>query len=376
MPATDFELFRNLAPGVSAELLRQLPSHTYEPGEILIRENQVNNRVFLIEDGSLAVWKGEPNTPGAVQVATLGAGQCFGEMSALNSAPASATIVAATRTLVREMGLEDVPSQGQLREVVTLNLAQMLVGRLTAATSTLREKHEGEMNAMRVVAQASAFLTRILTALSFYMFSMPLIFIIKPLLPSDSLISFFFILAFLWVVLDVMTRSEIREEYFHLSLRGWPRQVLMGVVWALPFMVLFLYGKMWMVHTATEKMNVFEPMRALTANSDPSPWLWVVFAVAYAVLSFAQEFIRCAVQATLEMIAIPATTTSHWKSILVSDVVFASIHMHLGGSFAFLAFVAGLVFGYQFWRAKSYLTVAVSHALFGVWAIFIIGIPH
>ncbi len=376
MPATDFELFRNLAPGVSAELLRQLPSHTYEAGEILIRENQVNNRVFLIEDGSLAVWKGEPNTPGAVQVATLGAGQCFGEMSALNSAPASATIVAATRTLVREMGLEDVPSQGQLREVVTLNLAQMLVGRLTAATSTLREKHEGEMNAMRVVAQASAFLTRILTALSFYMFSMPLIFIIKPLLPSDSLISFFFILAFLWVVLDFMKRSEIREEYFHLSLRGWPRQVLMGVVWALPFMVLFLYGKMWMVHTATEKMNVFEPMRALTANSDPSPWLWVVFAVAYAVLSFAQEFIRCAVQATLEMIAIPATTTSHWKSILVSDVVFASIHMHLGGSFAFLAFVAGLVFGYQFWRAKSYLTVAVSHALFGVWAIFIIGIPH
>lgn len=376
MPAPTFDVFRHLPTETVEHLISTLPSRTYDVGEVLLRENQPNNRVYLIESGELEVWKGEANTRGAVKLVTLKEGSCFGEMSAINGAAATANIVAATPATVRSMGLEDLPPEGPVQKQVTLNLARMLVDRLSNATASLKSKHESEMAALKVVASASSFLTRILTALSFYMFAMPLILFIKPLLPSDSLISFFFIVAFLWVVLDFMKHTQIPQEHFHMTTKEWPRQAVTGLVWATPFMIGFLLVKVWLAHRNPDTIKVFEPMRALSGRTDPDYLMWAGFALTYAALSFAQEFIRCAVQGTLDMIAIPPTNASAWKSILVSDVVFASIHMHLGSMFAFLAFIAGLVFGFMFWRAKSYLAVATAHAAFGVWAIFIIGIPR
>ena len=376
MAVPKFDVFRNLPEESVEKLISALPSRSFLPGDVLLRENEANNRVYLIESGELDVWKGEPKTAGGVKLVTLKPGSCFGEMSAINGAAATANIVAATPATVRTMGLDDLSGEPAVQKAVTVNLARMLVDRLSNATTSLKSKHESEMAAMKVVASASSFLTRILTALSFYMFAMPLILFIEPLLPSDSLISFFIIVVFLWVVLDFMKRSQIKQEYFHMQLDGWPKQVLTGVVWALPFMGGFLAVKIWLAHAHPDTISVFEPMRALSAQAKPNYFMWAGFAFTYAALSFAQEFIRCAVQGTLDMIAIPATNSSHWKSILVSDVVFASIHMHLGSTFAFLAFVAGLVFGYMFWRAKSYLAVATAHSVFGVWAIFVIGIPR
>jgi len=375
MPAPKFDVFRNLSDEAVSDLMTKLPVQAYHRAEVVLQENQPNNCVFLVEEGELEVWKGVPNQPQSVKLATFQPGSCFGEMSAINGTPATAYIIVKTEAKLRRLDLEALPADGVVQKQVTLNLARTLVDRLSHATTSLRVKHEAELAAMKVVASASSFLTRILTALSFYMFAMPVILFVKPLIPSDSLISFFFIVAFLWVVLDFMKRSQINQDYFHMSLDGWPRQVAIGALWALPFMVAFMIGKIVYVRGHPDAIKVFEPMRALSEQADSNYVMWAGFALAYAALSFAQEFIRCAVQGTLDMIAIPASAKTHWKSILVSDVVFASIHMHLGSMFAFLAFIAGLVFGYMFWRAKSYLAVAVAHSLFGVWAIFVIGIP-
>ena len=73
-----------------------LPSQTYQTGEVLLKEKEANNRIFLIETGELDVWKGVPNTANSVKLVTLKAGSCFGEMSAINGAAATANIVAAT----------------------------------------------------------------------------------------------------------------------------------------------------------------------------------------------------------------------------------------------------------------------------------------
>lgn len=374
--APSFDIFRELPPDTVVKLLDGLPSRTYRKGEILLREDQANDRVFLIESGELDVWKGEPMTRQGVKLSTLQAGSCFGEMSAVNGATATANIVAATPAKVRTLGLDDLPAQGTVQKQVTLNLARMLVDRLSQATTSLKKRHESELHALKVVASASAFLTRILTALSFYMLVMPLLLFIRPLIPSDSLISFFFIAAFLWVVLDFLKQTQIPLARFHITTGQWPKHVLTGLAWSTPFMALFFFVKIGLVRQDSGVTAIFEPMLTLAARRDAGLALWSGFALTYAALCFAQEFIRCAVQGTLDMIAIPATTGTHWKSILVSDVVFASMHMHLGSTFALFAFIAGLMFGYMFWRTKSYLAVATAHAALGVWAIFIVGIPH
>lgn len=370
-----FEVFRNLSEEAVEKLILTLPSRSFAPGDVLLRENDANKWVYLVESGELEAWKGEPKTAGGVKLATLKPGSCFGEMSALNGEAATANIVAATPATVRTMSLDDLRADSAVQTQVTLNLARTLVNRLSNTNSSLKTKHESELAAMKLVASASAFLTRILTTMSFYMFAMPLIAFIIPLLPTSSLISFFLILMFLWVVTDFMKRAHIKHEHFHVYMHGWPRQVLTGVIWALPFMGVFLAVKIWLAYKHPDTIRVFEPMRGLAAHAKPNYFMWLAFALGYAALSFVQEYIRCIVQATLDMIAIPPTNGSHWKSILVADVCFSSLHMHMGSTFAFLSFIAGLIFGFMFWRVKSYLAVGTAHSAFGVWAIFVIGIP-
>ncbi len=373
----DFQIFQGIPLPVQTNLLAHLPTRVFAKDAVLLREGEANDQVFLLGSGSLAIWKGVPNTPQGVCVATLQAGDCFGEMSAINSSPSSATVVATAEAQVFLLRLGNLPDAGGLREQVTLNLARTLVDRLSNANVSIREKHERELNAMKLIASASAFLTRILTALSFYMFSLPGIALLTPLLPSNSLVSFFFIAAFSWLVVDYMRgRPEVRVNWFHMQLAGWPKQVLTGFLWAIPLMLVFAVIKFTAVSSHPDKYAFFEPMRALGRMGNPDYVLWAGFALVYALLSFAQEFIRCAVQGTLEMISRNTNNGGYWKAIFVSDVVFASIHMHLGAWFALQAFIAGFYFGYQFWKVRSYLAVAVSHSVVGVWAVFVVGVPR
>jgi CRP/FNR family transcriptional regulator, cyclic AMP receptor protein len=81
-----------------------------EPGEILAREGKPGREFFVIADGKATV------TIGDDQIAVLGPGEFFGEMSLLDQGPRSATVTAdSAMTLYviagREFGelIEEVP---------------------------------------------------------------------------------------------------------------------------------------------------------------------------------------------------------------------------------------------------------------------------
>ena len=77
---------------------------SYEPGEDVVREGDSGSRLFIIQSGGVAVIKrvGERE----VELATLGQGDIFGEMSLLEGLPRSATVraVEPTSVLVVEPG--------------------------------------------------------------------------------------------------------------------------------------------------------------------------------------------------------------------------------------------------------------------------------
>lgn len=372
-----FEIFTGIPAADVAETIRALPSRSFATGETLLRENEMNDRVFLIESGELEIWKGEPNQPQSVKVAKLKAGDCFGEMSAINSAPSSANVVAASPATVRVVALADLPRDGGIKEQVTLNLSRTLVRRLSSATSDIQEKHRREMKAMQLVAASSAFMTRILTVLTLYMFSLPFVKMLTPLIPTNTLISFFFIVVFGWVVLNFQyAQPQLRTESWFMTLQNWPRQVARSFLWAIPPILVFTGLKLFIMHSRPGEFEFFEPMTALGRHKPMNYPVWAGFALAYAALSFAQEYIRCAVQGTLALINSASAMGGPWKAILLSDVVFMAVHLHLGPAFATQAFLGGLFFGYEFHKERSFLSVALSHSMVGVFAVFISGIPR
>jgi CRP-like cAMP-binding protein len=377
VPDPIFSVFAGAPPSALADTINRLPARDYAAGQILLRENEPNDRVFLIESGDLEVWKGEPNQPHSVRVAQLKAGDCFGEMSAIEAAPSSATIVAASPTTVRSMALRDLPAEGGIKELVTLNLARTLVRRLSAANGDIQAKHQREMKAMRLVAAASAFITRILTVLTLYMFSLPFVQMLTLLIPTNTLISFLFIVVFGWVVLNFMyAQPQLQKESWFMTLERWPRQLGRAFLWAIPPILIFVGLKLFIMHARPGEFRFFEPMTAIGRHKPMNFPVWAGFALTYAALCFAQEFIRCAVQGTLALINTASSMGGPWKAILLSDVVFMAVHLHLGPAFAAQAFLGGLFFGYEFYKERSFLATATSHSLVGVFAVFISGIPR
>ncbi len=114
------------------EHCRQLPEARFEPGEVMVGEDDQADRMLVLIDGEVIVTKGgvevaKARTPGAL----------FGEMSALLGAPYSATVTAVTpvRAFVvhNPIGfMTDSPG-------MALHSARLLAQRLHDATTYLAD---------------------------------------------------------------------------------------------------------------------------------------------------------------------------------------------------------------------------------------------
>jgi CRP/FNR family transcriptional regulator, cyclic AMP receptor protein len=92
-------LFRNVEEpelGILAESLRERP---LKRGQILLREGDTGDEMFLVRSGSLVISKGVTGRVEQV-LARVGPGDFFGEMALFDRSPRSATIQADSDTML------------------------------------------------------------------------------------------------------------------------------------------------------------------------------------------------------------------------------------------------------------------------------------
>jgi small-conductance mechanosensitive channel/CRP-like cAMP-binding protein len=88
-------LFRELDDPILRQLAASVRGAKYDAREVLVHEGDHGDSLFVIETGSVRVTKsGEGLGTGAIELARLGPGQFFGEMSLLTGEPRSATVTA------------------------------------------------------------------------------------------------------------------------------------------------------------------------------------------------------------------------------------------------------------------------------------------
>jgi CRP/FNR family transcriptional regulator, cyclic AMP receptor protein len=124
-------IFAGLQPRALEFLRGKAKEVVAAPGEILVREGETGNRIFLIRSGEVRVWKGEGDP---VEIARLRAGDFFGEMCILETLPRAATVEAVTDSLFCSFSsinfyhfYEAMPDQ---YSILVLNIARDLSRRL------------------------------------------------------------------------------------------------------------------------------------------------------------------------------------------------------------------------------------------------------
>ncbi len=99
-------LFRDFDPGERRAIVERFKMKQAAAGDVIIREAQAANGLFLILHGGVRVHK---QVAGAreVELARLKEGEMFGEMSLLSNEPASATVTALSTTILLRLPPED-----------------------------------------------------------------------------------------------------------------------------------------------------------------------------------------------------------------------------------------------------------------------------
>lgn len=99
-------LFKPLDRTQRIDLVRRFVAHEVAAATDLIREGENVPGLYIVLSGAVDVWKRDGDEK--VLLATLHAGEVFGEMSLINAAPATATVTAAQRSTVLLLAREYV----------------------------------------------------------------------------------------------------------------------------------------------------------------------------------------------------------------------------------------------------------------------------
>jgi D-lactate dehydrogenase len=138
-------LFSALDETALAALESTLSRETFEPGEVLCREGDLGDRMFLIESGEAAVLKsvgdGDP-----VEVTVLRRGDIAGEMGLFGDRTRTATLRASSACAAWVLGYDDFEAlldrEGSVAKGLLANMSRHLA-RETSTAAILRAKEEG-----------------------------------------------------------------------------------------------------------------------------------------------------------------------------------------------------------------------------------------
>ncbi len=153
------DFLAGVGPPVLEQLAQGTVSLVYGPGEVIIREGESGNELFVVERGSVEVLvTREGGVP--TQVATLQAGQFFGEAALLRAEQRSATVVAKSECQLLVISASAFRAAGKLDASIVERLTSKLASRLSElnkAVSDAGPDEDEERRSLMLIERVKRF---------------------------------------------------------------------------------------------------------------------------------------------------------------------------------------------------------------------------
>jgi CRP-like cAMP-binding protein len=117
-------------------VVRGLQLVTLEPGQVVITEGEEGQSLFIIASGAVRIFVRNP-AGSSVEVATLGEGEFFGEVSSLSGQPRTATVVASAPCELLELDKPSLEMIARSHQVVRERLNAVFLERVGSPRAAL-----------------------------------------------------------------------------------------------------------------------------------------------------------------------------------------------------------------------------------------------
>lgn len=359
-----------LAPFISEVFLKK--------GEFLIQEGEEENHFFLIMEGEVEILKKDPSSFNLISIGKLGKNEVVGEMVILGEKPIrSASVRALQKThLIQISGhlfkTEKVSSPTSLKNELTRQLTKKLITSNETTIHAIQEKLEQE----KTRANMGSFLIHVMTVIFLYIYTFYIVQTFHIQVISTSIISIPLLFAFGLIMLKMMKSSGYPFSFYGFTMKGTPKNLLEATFWSIPICLFSVLIKWTLMNTlfSSQSLSLFHISPALNPGAPPvSVTTWVTLVAAYCLFIPIQEIIfRGAMQSSLMHFLL--TKHKRISAIVISNLPFSLIHLHLSLSITASAYMLGLFWGWLYARQKSLIGCSFSHLIIGIWNFFILGI--
>jgi CRP/FNR family cyclic AMP-dependent transcriptional regulator len=138
------KIFKSLSDMECGELGRFMRIQQYESGVLVFERGKLGDTMVVVADGALSVMMPGPRRRN-IEVARVGVGEAVGEMSCIDPAPRSATLVAALRTTAYEFGRKDLIRMRELAPDLATALVDAIIRSVTLRLRRVDERIEREL---------------------------------------------------------------------------------------------------------------------------------------------------------------------------------------------------------------------------------------
>lgn len=375
-------LFHELSEAQLLQVQAILQVVMVDEGETFIREHEVDDGIYLIKEGEVEVTKMDPKSGLSMHLATLTKGAVVGEIALLDNGLRSASVQATKPCHLLRLSSEQLgaisalnqatsaaPVEFSLYLLIVRNLAKGLGKRIRFTNDSIISALGNELEHARARLAIGNLLICTVCLLSFYIFVLQILSLLKVNFVSTSLVSaplgiIFGISTFYFVV-----KTGYPLERYGVTLRNWRKSLTEAIIFSILFSPCIFFYKWILI-----KFNpafAGHPFFELSLNQhlhDVSFSFYLLLVFLYVLFVPLQEFIvRGILQGSMQELFF-----SRYKvllAIILSNVLFSTIHLHISLRVGLVVMLPGFFWGWLYSRHRTLVGVTVSHLLVGCCAL-------
>jgi CRP-like cAMP-binding protein len=382
--------------GISDQQLMRVASiaelQSFHTGEVIFHEHAVSDYLYIIKNGSVEISKLHKKDHQQHHLATLGAGDVVGEMSLFDDAPRSASVIAAEPTILIALKinkLKNIPdkksfftkiiyrlikahkSEPQFYNHLMHNLAKNLSSRMRQTNEKMIGSLRRELDHEKERTAIGSFIIAIIVCLVTYIIALKVMQLIDYDFYTTSLMTIPLIAFISGVVIWLMRSSGYPLEFYGLTLHDW-RGSLKNAALLTPALIILLLAFKWaLIKTGYYHHQLIETRFSTFPNI--SHWTIMLEVSIYILfVPFQELVVRSALQSSFQEFL--TGKNKALSAIILSNLLFSIVHMHVSMLLSLAVFVPGLFWGWMYARHRTIVGPIISHIIFGATALFIIGI--